>query len=101
MKYIASFKVGDKRIIQNRMKNIKFEIKYWANAVVCCVLGGHPPFQVIQGYIQRLWGKHNIDQVAVLKNGVIVVRFETIINKYEVLHCDIYHLDDKPFIVKE
>ncbi|KAH0682964.1 hypothetical protein KY290_021554 [Solanum tuberosum] len=36
-----------------------------------------------------------------LKHGVIVVRFETIIGKQKVLQGGIYHFDNKPFIVKE
>ncbi|KAM3290757.1 hypothetical protein P3S67_019046 [Capsicum chacoense] len=36
-----------------------------------------------------------------LKNGVIVVRVETVIGKQEVLQGGIYHFDNKPLIVKE
>ncbi|KAM3199220.1 hypothetical protein P3L10_031580 [Capsicum annuum] len=36
-----------------------------------------------------------------LKNGVIVVRFETVGGKQKVLQGGIYHFDNKPFIVKE
>ncbi|PHU15324.1 hypothetical protein BC332_16529 [Capsicum chinense] len=34
-------------------------------------------------------------------NGVIVVRFETVGGKQQVLQGGIYHFDNKPFIVKE
>ncbi|KAM3337261.1 hypothetical protein P3S68_031586 [Capsicum galapagoense] len=36
-----------------------------------------------------------------LKNGVIVVRFETVGGKQKMLQGEIYHFDNKPFIVKE
>ncbi|XP_070030712.1 uncharacterized protein [Nicotiana sylvestris] len=35
-----------------------------------------------------------------LKNGVIVVRFDTAIGKQEVIEGGIYHFDNKPLIVK-
>ncbi|KAH0685006.1 hypothetical protein KY289_022758 [Solanum tuberosum] len=97
--YVTPTKKGD--VAEIKLEDIKSEILYWGNAVVCYVLGAHPPFQVIQGYIQRLWGKHGIDKVAMLRNGVIVVRFETVLGKQEVLQGGIYHFDNKPFIVKE
>ncbi|KAM3268133.1 hypothetical protein P3S67_031683 [Capsicum chacoense] len=36
-----------------------------------------------------------------LKNGVIVMRFDTLLGKQDVLQGGIYHFDHKPFIVKE
>ncbi|KAK6781940.1 hypothetical protein RDI58_019736 [Solanum bulbocastanum] len=36
-----------------------------------------------------------------LKDRVLVVRFETVIGKHEALRGGIYHFDNKPFIVKE
>ncbi|XP_060178153.1 uncharacterized protein LOC132608098 [Lycium barbarum] len=35
-----------------------------------------------------------------LKNGVVLVRFDTAIGKNDVLQAGIYHFDSKPFIVK-
>lgn len=83
------------------MEDIRSEIDYWGNAAVCYVLGAHPPIKVIQGYVQRLWGKHGIDKISMIKNGVIVVRFDTEAGKQEVLQGGIYHFANKSFIVKE
>ncbi|KAH0682965.1 hypothetical protein KY290_021555 [Solanum tuberosum] len=52
--FVPPTKKGD--IVEIELEDIESEIMYWGNAVVCYVLGAHPPFQVIQGYIQRLWG---------------------------------------------
>ncbi|KAH0675380.1 hypothetical protein KY285_023181 [Solanum tuberosum] len=42
------------------------------------------------GYIQRLWGKHGIYKVAMLKNEVILVRFETVVGKDEAIQVPIW-----------
>lgn len=68
--------------------------------VVCYVLGGHPPFIVMQGYILRLWAKYGINKISMLKNGVILVHFDTENGKNEAIQGGIYHFDNKPFIVK-
>ncbi|KAK6773735.1 hypothetical protein RDI58_028973 [Solanum bulbocastanum] len=44
------------------MEDIMSEITYWGNVLVCYELGAHPPFTMIQGYLQRLWGKYGIDK---------------------------------------
>lgn len=64
------------------------------------MLGEHPTFTVIQGYIQRLWAKHGINKISMLKNGVTLVRFYSEIGKNEAIQGGIYHFDNKPFIVK-
>ncbi|KAG5586279.1 hypothetical protein H5410_046713 [Solanum commersonii] len=70
------------------------------NSVVCYVLGAHPSFNVLKGYIQRLRGKHGINKVVMLKNGVVLVRFYTAVGINEVIQGGIYHFDSKAFIVK-
>lgn len=35
-----------------------------------------------------------------LKNGIVLVKFETTIGKYDFAQGGIYHFDNKPFIVK-
>lgn len=69
--------------------------------MLCSRSSPPPPFQVIQGYIHRIWGIRGIEKVAMLQNGVIVVRFNTEAMKQEVLQGGIYHFDNKPFIVNE
>nr|XP_009596610.1 uncharacterized protein LOC104092659 [Nicotiana tomentosiformis] len=64
------------------------------NAIVCYVLGAHPPFSVLNGYIQRLWGKLGIN-----KNGIILVRFDSVNGKNEAIQRGIYHFDNETFIV--
>lgn len=42
---------------------------------------------------------HGINKISMLKNEVILVRFDTVASKQEV-NGGIYHFDNKPFIVK-
>ncbi|XP_060210447.1 uncharacterized protein LOC132637367 [Lycium barbarum] len=98
--YIKPGKYGESTITDIDLEDIESEIIYWKTTIVCYVLGAHPPFTVINGYIQRMWAKHGLNKVAMMKNGVVLVRFDTIEGKNEVLQGGIYHFDNKPFIVK-
>ncbi|KAM3377385.1 hypothetical protein P3S68_009798 [Capsicum galapagoense] len=99
--YVAPVKQGEKTIIDIDLEDIESEIQYWKTTVIVCyVLGAHPPFAVINDFIQRIWGKYGLNKVAMLKSGVIIVRFEMIEGKNEVLQGGIFHFDNKPFIVK-
>ncbi|PHU28531.1 hypothetical protein BC332_00624 [Capsicum chinense] len=97
--YVAPMKQGEKplSILISRILNLN---SYWKSVVVCYVLGAHPQFAVINGFIRRIWGKYRLNKVAMLNNKVIIVRFETIEGENEVLQGGIYHFDNKPFIVK-
>lgn len=93
-------KQGEATVCEIGMEDISSEIVYWRNAVVCYVLGPHPPFSVMSGYIQRQWGKYGINKISMLKNGIVLVRFDTEIGENKVIQGGIYHFDNKPFIVK-
>lgn len=45
-------------------------------------------------------GLSMVSQSVMLKNGIMLVRFDTKIGKNEVIQGGIYHFDNKPFIVK-
>lgn len=100
LEYIQPKLYGESRVSTIELEDISSEIEYWQNAIVCYVLGVHPLFTVIQGYIKKLWAKHGINKISMLKNGVILVRFDSTIAKQEVLNVWICHFDNKPFIVK-
>ncbi|KAG5619842.1 hypothetical protein H5410_005060 [Solanum commersonii] len=100
LEYVAPSNTGKSVYVEIELNDISSEIEYWKNSVVCYVLGAHPPFEVIKGFIQRIWGKHGINKIVMLKNGVVLVRFDTGLGKNEVIQGGIYHFDSKPFIVK-
>ncbi|KAH0678960.1 hypothetical protein KY284_020045 [Solanum tuberosum] len=85
------------------MQEVQRRPSIWENFDInklCVVLGAHPPFSILNGYVQRLWGKHGINKVHMLKNGIVLVRFDSIAGKNEAIQGGIYHFDNKPFIVK-
>ncbi|XP_059310546.1 uncharacterized protein LOC132061877 [Lycium ferocissimum] len=47
-----------------------------------------------------MWGKHGINKVAMMQNGIVMVRFDSAEGKNEVIQGGIYHVDNKPLIVK-
>lgn len=91
---------GEVSVCEIDLEDINSEIVYWKNAVVCYILGDHPSFAVLNGFIQRLWAKYGINKVVMLKNGILLVRFDTELGKNEVLQGGIYNFDSKSFIVK-
>lgn len=100
MDYVSPAMHGEAPICEIELDDISSELAYWRNGIVCYVLGAYPPFSVRNGYIQRQWGKLGINKVSMLKNGVVLVRFDSEVGKNDVLQGGIYHFDNKPFIVK-
>lgn len=49
---------GESSIIEITLEEIEYEIIYWKSTVVC-----YPPFEVLKGFIQRLWAKHGINKI--------------------------------------
>jgi len=43
--------------------DVKEEIDYWQNALLCTVLGANPPLEVMKGFINRIWGNFEIDKI--------------------------------------
>ena len=42
--------------------------------MICYVIGANPPFQVIEGFVKRIWKNLSIDKVGLLAKGVFIVR---------------------------
>lgn len=101
LEYVNPETHGESLIGEIVLDDINTEIEYWKSAIVCYVLGAHPHFVVLNGYIQRVWAKYGINKVAIMKNGIVLVRFDSENGKNEVIQGGIYHFDNKPLIVKE
>ncbi|XP_048498021.1 uncharacterized protein LOC125496564 [Beta vulgaris subsp. vulgaris] len=82
------------------MDDIQPEIEYWNSAIVCYILGCKPPFRIVNGFIRRIWGKYGIEKVAVLENGVFMVRFRMVEGKMKALDGGPILYDRKPVSVK-
>lgn len=93
-------KSGDEIIVEIDLADMEFEVEYWQNIMVCYVLCAHPPFNVTNGYIQRLWGKYDINKVVILKNRVILVRFDSNVGKNDVIEGGIITLTISHLLLK-
>ena len=64
------------------------------------MLGANPPYDVIAGFINRIWKEFSIDKILLVKKGLFLVRFKEIQDAMTVAHKGFYHFDNRPFIVK-
>ncbi|KAJ8435470.1 hypothetical protein Cgig2_021103 [Carnegiea gigantea] len=80
--------VNGKKCAQIEIKDVAPEVDYWQHAILCSVLGANPPYEVIKGFVQRIWADFEIDKILMVRKGLFLVRF--------------VQLQDKltPFIVK-
>ncbi|XP_074318577.1 uncharacterized protein LOC141655393 [Silene latifolia] len=87
-------------MMQLTMDDVQSEINYWSTAVVCYVLGGNPPWELLSGFVNRLWGKYKYDKVSFLPNGAFLVHFPTLECKNLVLQQGFPMFNNKPLVVK-
>jgi len=64
------------------------------------VLSANPTFEVLKGFIKRIWAKHAIDKTIMVSKGVFLVQFGNMQDKLEVVKKGVYYFDSKPLIVK-
>ncbi|KAJ8436063.1 hypothetical protein Cgig2_000359 [Carnegiea gigantea] len=81
-------------------EDIEEDVNYWKSAVICCVLGANPPYDVLARYVNRIWKDYAIDKILLIKRGLYLVRFTSLQDAMTVAQRGIYHFDHKPFIVK-
>jgi len=63
-------------------------------------MGADPPFEVMDGFVHRIWTSMDIDKVLMVRKGVFLVRFNNLLDKMTVVQRGFYFFDNKPFIVK-
>ncbi|KAL9237136.1 hypothetical protein vseg_011722 [Gypsophila vaccaria] len=81
-------------------EDVEEEIEYWSQAVVCYILGANPPWEVIEGFIRRIWTRFNIDKIYFMPEGVFLVRFKSMEMEEKVLQCGYYLFDSIPLIFR-
>ncbi|XP_048496435.1 uncharacterized protein LOC125495687 [Beta vulgaris subsp. vulgaris] len=91
---------SEAELIRITEEDIKPEVEYWKSALIFYILGVKPPFRIIDGFIRRMWGKYGVDKVAMLENGVFVVRFHSEDNKTRAVEAVPILFDRKPVIMK-
>jgi len=63
-------------------------------------LGANPPYEVLQGFIKRIWAAYEIDKIILVQRGVFFVRFYNLQDKILVEEKGVYCFDAKPFLIK-
>ncbi|XP_074288077.1 uncharacterized protein LOC141613236 [Silene latifolia] len=92
--------VSDKGLLQLTAEDVAPELQYWDTAVVCYVLGANPPWELLSGFVKKLWGAYKPDKISFLPNGVFLVRFPTKECQSLVLQQGFPMYDNKPLVVK-
>ncbi|XP_015060309.1 uncharacterized protein LOC107006214 [Solanum pennellii] len=100
LEYVAPEVYDESPVCEIDFEDINTELAYWKNAIVCYILGSYLLITIMNGYVRRIRGNHEVDKVSMLKNRIVLVHFDTIEGKNVVLQGGIYHFDSKPVIVK-
>ncbi|KAJ8436173.1 hypothetical protein Cgig2_034201 [Carnegiea gigantea] len=86
LKFIPTRTINGVKCSKLEKEDVEAEIEYWQQAVLWSVLGANPPFEVIKGFINRIWASMDIDKI--------------IHDKQTVEKRGVYFVDSKPFFVK-
>ncbi|XP_074266687.1 uncharacterized protein LOC141589967 [Silene latifolia] len=81
--------------------DVKDEINYWTPSVFGYVIGANPPWNVISGYLKRVWTGVNLDKLSFLPNGIFIARFKSVKDQQQVLKEGHLMFDNKPVIIRE
>jgi len=66
-------------------EDVIFEISYWESAIARYVLGASPPLNVLSGFIQRIWADVTIHKIVRLRNGIVLVQFDSEQTRDEII----------------
>ncbi|XP_074315726.1 uncharacterized protein LOC141651935 [Silene latifolia] len=99
-KTVSDISPSSPPLLQLSMEDVQPEIDYWSTAVICYVLGGNPPWELLSGFVNRLWGKYKYDKISFLPNGAFLVHFPTLECRDLVLKQGFPMFDNKPLVVK-
>ncbi|KAJ8420659.1 hypothetical protein Cgig2_021461 [Carnegiea gigantea] len=100
LKYIPLATINGTKCAKLDKEDVDSEVEYWQNVVLCSVLGTNSPFEVIKGFLNRIWSDFAIYKILHVRKGVFLVRFENLQDKQQVEKRGIYYFDNKPFLVK-
>ncbi|XP_074283379.1 uncharacterized protein LOC141607928 [Silene latifolia] len=76
-----------------------WELAFWKNSVICFILGGNPPWDVVEEFILGLWDEYGIDRISFMPFGVFLVRFKRSKDQEAVLNHGHFLFENKPLIV--
>lgn len=100
LKFIPIEVINRTKIAKIVQEDVEKGIDYWQSAVICSALGANPPFEVIQGFIKRIWAGYELDKIVQVQKWVFLLRFFNLQDKHTVVHKGTSYFDAKPFLVK-
>ncbi|XP_074313875.1 uncharacterized protein LOC141649075 [Silene latifolia] len=77
------------------------EINYWSSALYGYIMGTNPPWNVVSGYLKRIWKDYDVDKISFMPNGIFIVRFKSVEKMKEVVKTGHFMFDNKPVIIYE
>ena len=83
--FIPPNEVNGRSFAKIEKEGVQNEIDYWANAVLCGVMGANPPFEVMDGFVHHIWKSMDIDKVLMFRKGVFLMRFNNLLDKMTVV----------------
>ncbi|XP_074266553.1 uncharacterized protein LOC141589828 [Silene latifolia] len=77
------------------------EINYWSSSLYGYIMGTNPPWNVVSGYLKRIWKDYDVDKISFMPNGIFIVRFKAVEKMKEVVKTGHFMFDNKPVIINE
>ncbi|KAJ8433740.1 hypothetical protein Cgig2_019808 [Carnegiea gigantea] len=100
LNFIQAPKIDEFLYAKLEKDDIKQEIEYWSSIILCQALEANPQFEIIDGFVPRIWENYGIDKVAIMRKEVFLRRFNFIENKEAVLARGTYFFYNKHFVLK-
>ncbi|KAJ8444524.1 hypothetical protein Cgig2_028339 [Carnegiea gigantea] len=76
LKYVLVTLINGVRCTHLSKEDVMAEIDHWQNAILCSVLGANPPFEVMQGFLKRIWTAYELDKIIHVRKGVFLIRIQ-------------------------
>ncbi|KAJ8429593.1 hypothetical protein Cgig2_008564 [Carnegiea gigantea] len=96
LQYVPTTSINGVKCVKLEQEEVSREVEYWNNAFLCSILRAKLLFEVIKGFIKRLWGSYEIDKILQVRRGFFLVRFQNLEDKDKVIKRGICHFDSKP-----
>jgi len=69
LNFVSTEVLNGQKVVKIDKDDVEHEIMYWSNAVICSVLGANPPFEVIKGFVNRIWAAFEVDKIIQVRRG--------------------------------
>jgi hypothetical protein len=79
--------------------SVDLNLQNWEKVVVCQIVGGFPPFQMVDTFFRKVWKNLDVERVWMVKPGWFMVRLGCIDHVKKVLSRGLLHYENKPVLV--